>query len=346
MARKRSTKPYLHEASGFWCMSQNRKRIYLDKDYKVACRKMREVRATEKLESQGVTEWFDSPFAALADEFLEDIKARKSESTHQAYRYRLLRALRILGTDLRVAEVKKLHLAKIEGAFKNDLSPTTVKDTIATVQTVFSWAVKHDLVTENPLVGYEKPRGRTRNRIVSEGEFKALREHSDVKFRRVLWSLRLTGCRPGEIRSLIWEWVDLETGFWIFPVHKTITQQRQPKPRIIPLPPRLLALCHFLSEEPHKSSDFVFTNAHGAPYSKDCFCRKMARLRTRAGIETKSGEDLVLYSNRHTYGTNAAGKVSDMELAELMGHTDTRTTRRYVHLNADRLQDIQRKIQR
>ncbi len=71
----------------------------------------------------------------------------------------------------------------------------------------------------------------------------------------------------------------------------------------------------------------------------------MARLRTRAGIETKSGEDLVLYSNRHTYGTNAAGKVSDMELAELMGHTDTRTTRRYVHLNADRLQDIQKRIQ-
>ncbi|MDA0921396.1 MAG: hypothetical protein O2945_20190, partial [Planctomycetota bacterium] len=70
--------------------------------------------------------------------------------------------------------MRKLHLAKIEGAFKNDLSPTTVKDTIATVQTVFSWAVKHDLVTENPLVGYEKPRGRTRNRIVSEDEFKAL----------------------------------------------------------------------------------------------------------------------------------------------------------------------------
>jgi hypothetical protein len=30
-----------------------------------------------------------------------------------------------------------------------------VKDTLATVQTVFSWAVKHDLVTENPFVGYE-----------------------------------------------------------------------------------------------------------------------------------------------------------------------------------------------
>lgn len=78
--------------------------MYLDKDQKVACRKMREIRAAEKREAQGVTEWSDAPFAALADEFLEDIKARKSESTHQAYRYRLLRALRILGTDLCVAD--------------------------------------------------------------------------------------------------------------------------------------------------------------------------------------------------------------------------------------------------
>ncbi|MGZ0168307.1 MAG: hypothetical protein ACKVHE_02005 [Planctomycetales bacterium] len=27
----------------------------------------------------------------------------------------------------------------------------------------------------------------------------------------------------------------------------------------------------------------------------------------------------MLYSNQHTFGTNAAGKVSDIELAELMG---------------------------
>ena len=304
MARKRSSKPYLHKASGCWCTSVDRKRVYLDKDYRVACRKLRELRATETREKQGVTEWFDVPFASLADEFLEDIMARKSASTHQSYRYRLLRALRILGTDLRVCELKKLHLAKIEGALSDDCSPTTVKDTVATVQTVFSWAVKHDLLTENPLVGYEKPRGRSRNRIITDEEFRTLREHSDERFRRVLWALRLTGCRPGEIRHLIWEWVDLETGFWVIPDHKTITQQRQPKPRIIPLPSPILAVCHFLSEEPHRSSDFVFTNAHGKPYTKDCFCRKMDRIRKRAGIEPKSGEQLVLYSARHTYGTN------------------------------------------
>jgi integrase len=71
----------------------------------------------------------------------------------------------------------------------------------------------------------------------------------------------------------------------------------------------------------------------------------MRRVRKRAGIQIKADEQLVLYSARHTFATQAAGSVSDMELAELMGHTTTQTTKRYVHLNASRLRDIRRRIE-
>ena len=70
---------------------------------------------------------------------------------------------------------------------------------------------------------------------------------------------------------------------------------------------------------------------------------EIQRLRKKAGIEIKGGEQIVLYSNRHTFGTESTGKVSDIELAELMGHTEVRTTHRYIHLNADRLHDIRRR---
>ena len=56
--------------------------------------------------------------------------------------------------------------------------------------------------------------------------------HSAPGFRRVLITLRLTGCRPGEIRALIWEWVEFERAPWVIPEHKTITRQREPRPRI------------------------------------------------------------------------------------------------------------------
>lgn len=34
-------------------------------------------------------------------------------------------------------------------------------------------------------------------------------------FRRVLLALRTTGCRPGEIRGLTWQMVDLDQRVWI-----------------------------------------------------------------------------------------------------------------------------------
>ena len=71
----------------------------------------------------------------------------------------------------------------------------------------------------------------------------------------------------------------------------------------------------------------------------------MDRLRKRAGIEAKAGEQVVLYSNRHTYGTEKSARVSSIELAELMGHTDVRTTQRYTHFNTERLHEIQRRAQ-
>lgn len=208
MAGKNSGKPWLHEASGLWCTSDHGKRIYLDRDYKVAWRKLREFLAERKrrrqLERQGVSEdWLDRSLAALVEEYLNDIKARKKPNTYEGYRYRLMRSLTLIGPDLRVGDVGKIHLAKIEQKMTGKYSPTTIKDTIGTLQFAFAWAQKRDLIVENPLVGYEKPAARRRNRIITPEEFKALVTASDSAFARVLLALRHTGCRPAEVRSLI-----------------------------------------------------------------------------------------------------------------------------------------------
>lgn len=345
MPKKKSNEPWLHQASGFWCKKVRGKLHYLDRDYTAAKKKLTKLLREQQAGKSATSDWLDVPLAQLCDEFLDDIQARKAEATYTGYRHRLMRALRSLDTQPRVGEVTKFHLTRIERALTGKVSPTTIRDTVATLQTVFSWACRNDLLEDNPIRDYTKPAARERTRIVTPKEFQSLLRGADVRFRRVLLALRLTGCRPKEIRTLVWEWVDLDSGLWIFPDHKTITQQRNPRPRIVPLPGPILRLCLRLMDDSQQADGHVFLNAQGNPYSKDCFCRKFDRLRRKVGIKTKAGESLVLYSNRHTFGTNAAGKVSDIELAEVMGHTDTRTTRRYVHLSHDRLRDIQRRIQ-
>ena len=160
------------------------------------------------------------------------------------------------------------------------------------------------------------------------------------------WAARFTGCRPAELRTLIWEWVDLEAGFWVYPDHKTLTQQTNPMPRTIPLPDPVWKMCRQLAKNNPRPEDHVFLNAQSTPFTKDALCRRIARIRERAGIKKKNNEQLVHYSTRHSFATDTVGKVSDLELATLMGHTDTKMIRRYVHLNAHRLRDIQRRAQK
>ncbi len=113
MARKHSGKPWLHGASGWWCTTVDGKRKKLDKDYRVACRKLKALSVQQKRELAG-HDRLDVRLAELADEYLADSKARKKPATYESRRYRLLRALRILGTTVRVGELRKFHLAKIE----------------------------------------------------------------------------------------------------------------------------------------------------------------------------------------------------------------------------------------
>lgn len=273
MARKPSGKPWLHGASGWWCTTIAGKRKKLDKDYRAACRKLKSLLNHQKRGLLGTQDWLEVSFAELADEYLSDSKARKKPATYQSRRYRLLRALRSLGTTVRVGDLRRFHLAKLEQelASKN-YSPTTINDIIAAVQGALNWAVSRDLLGVNPLAGYAKPRPRRRTRIMTPEEFQALLREADVNFRRVLIALRLTGCRPGEVRKLIWEWVDLDRALWILSDHKTVTQQRDSRPRVIPLPLPVLKLCQFLARQPHTPTDHVFLNRRGRGYTKALFC--------------------------------------------------------------------------
>lgn len=338
--------PWFHQASEFWCKKIDGKVQYLSRDYRTAKKKLRILLEAKASGDSLNRDWLEAPFALLADEYLADVQSRRAPETYRNYREQLLRAMGIVGTGLRVADVRRIHLAKIEQRMTGKYSSATIRDTIAVMQQVYNWAVCNDLLDSSPLIGYQKPAVVGRTRVVTDEEFQTLLRFSDPSFRRFLIAMRQTGCRPGEIRTLTWSMVDLEQGLWILRKHKTVTMQREPMPRIIPLSETMLKMCVLLARAAQDQDAHVFTNQKGSAYTKDTVVRKMARIRKRAGIEKKNGESLVLYSNRHTFATSAVGSVSDTELAELMGHTTTRTLRRYVHLNADRLHEIRRRSQK
>lgn len=78
----------------------------------------------------------------------------------------------------------------------------------------------------------------------------------------------------------------------------------------------------------------VFLNEDGRPWTNNALRCRMRRLRDRVGIAPdENGETIVMYTARHSYATAAiASGVSDRRLADLMDHTNPKTTQRYIHL--------------
>jgi integrase len=204
----------------------------------------------------------------------------------------------------------------------------------------------------SPLAGYAKPKPRERSRVIDADEFQLMLRGSGAPFRRLLLALRLTGARPCELRDLRWQEVHLDIrlgdgdecgGFLILAEHKTVTRQKHPRPRIIPLPPCIRKMLKLLARRKHGPEDHVFLNSEGCPWTRTALHSQIRRLRERMHLKRKGGENIVLYSTRHSFATSKVGRVTDIELADLMGHTDISTTRRYTHVSLERLQEIRRR---
>ena len=142
-----SEKPWLHGASGWWCATIGGRRKKLDKEFVAACRKLQSLRVQAKKGLTSNRDWWDAPFSDLADEYLDFVKAKKKPATYDNFRYAVLRPLKIIGTGVRVCQLRKYHLQRIDTKLQADgLSPTTIKNTIATVQGVLGWAVENEYI--------------------------------------------------------------------------------------------------------------------------------------------------------------------------------------------------------
>lgn len=246
MARKPSGKPWLHGASGWWCATIGGKRKRLHKDYRAACRKLKALQTASKRGGLGERDWLDAPFSVLADEYLANVQAGKKPATYRSLRYRLLRAIRILGVSLLVGELRKFHLAKIDQELQSSgYSPTAVRDTIATVQGVFNWAVgtlqTRGLLRPDPGVSHIRNLGHKGQVITAEARgvpllLSVFVEPSDAHVEPHVAAFALVGPngRPDppqadfvdRFQSLSHEWAPLLCGFHTFSSDSLVTNPR------------------------------------------------------------------------------------------------------------------------
>lgn len=197
-----------------------------------------------------------------------------------------------------------------------------------TIQTPFNWAERLGLIARNPFKGVSQPSG-DRGRPIEPREFQAVLRATDACFRRVLIALRYSGMRPGELRKLEWMMIDPIRGVAVLAKHKTAKTRRDRAPRVIVLHPVVLKLLAWIKRHQAEGQTFVFLNSHRRPWVGASLNLRLWELRKKLNLPP----DCKLYGCRHAFGTQAALNGVDLPtLAQLMGHTNTQMTMRYVHL--------------
>lgn len=204
---------------------------------------------------------------------------------------------------------------------------------IRTIKRPFNWAVQQGLIPKSPFAGVPHRPGRRRRPMTPE-EYKTLLKAAGLTSRlgEILHFLFLTGCRPGEVRSLRWADVDLDRAIIVLLNHKTAKTQREYQPRIIPLVPAVIKLLRRIRQR-QENDNFVFVNRRGRPWARCSMQQLLRRARRQVGLP----EDVLLYGLRHHFGTTSVKNGNDLvTTAALMGHRSTRMTEYYVHLAGER----------
>ena len=268
--------------------------------------------------------------ASICDEYLERNQYELAPSTLYENRLYLQKFCDSHGARL-VRDCIPYHLVTWVQEHSSWESNWTRSYAIRVVKRAFNWAAEMGLIPENPFSSVKLPKCKSKRRPIRPDEFDSLLEAAgeDSRLGEILRFLRLTGCRPGELRNLRWRDVHLELEFpaIIIEEHKTSATQTESEPRVIPILPDLAALLTTIADR-QEHEEHVFVSPRRTPWARNSIQQNIRRIRRRIGLS----EDVVLYSIRHEVATSLVRSGNDLRTtADILGHKNLRTTELYVH---------------
>lgn len=201
---------------------------------------------------------------------------------------------------------------------------TTASRTVDLLGSVFSYAIKRGVRTDNPVAGIERPPPVKRDRVLSPDEYARLGTALDELERagakgaaiRAARVLALTGCRRGEILALKRTEVDGH-GQCLRLADTKAGQQVRPIGRA----PMELLLVTCIGDE----SPWVFPASRGDGHLVDVKTIKEA-------IESAKLKGVTIHTLRHAFASvaNELG-YSELVIGGLLGHRSHSITGRYAH---------------
>jgi len=217
----------------------------------------------EALEREGTTDAIDRTFGQVAEAWLERVAKPKNSSATLQERQLELHVLPHW-RDRRIAGIRRADVRDLLDGIDGEVLPNRV---LATVKTIFRFALSRDWLEASPVEGIKKPREEdARDRFLAMDEVKALWLASDLSgypFGHFVRVLLLTGQRRTEVASMKWADLDLDAATWMLRADDTKSDRAHLVPLSAPVVATLAAL--------PRLGPYVFTTdgeSHFSAYSK------------------------------------------------------------------------------
>lgn len=218
---------------------------------------------------------------------------------------------------------------------KEGLAPSTADDIRKVFSKPFKMAIKKRWIDESPMEDvifpeYDNKRDFTLSPEQSALLYQAMTNYPELKF-RAIFMLMLEGRRKDEILNLTWDRVDIHQRLIYF----SYDEHKGKENLSFNLSDDLIQLLESL-EKPH--TGYVFKNPrptkanNGKPGGKiGDFRKRWQGILKSIGLE---GEDITPHDCRHWIGNTVVSSGGTLEeVAAILGHGDTRASKRYANVN-------------
>jgi integrase len=266
-----------------------------------------EARQRERAEEQRRKALGGDTVSDLTDRYLADVAKRLAPATLVGYRNLLTsRVLPALG-KMRPAEVGRAHVRALVDAVRREGHDVHANRVLAACKSLFTWALKKDLVTVHPCAGLTAEKEKPSAKVYTDDELRAiLGAARGTEVEHLVPLVLLTACRPGEARGARWEDVDVERKLWTIRATDTKGGSR-------PLP---LSEAAVAALPPRGESPYLFAALTAAGYM-DPPQKTIVLIRERTGIEVGR----LLHTLRTTARTRLAKLGTPADIGErILGH--------------------------
>lgn len=264
-------------------------------------------------------------------EYLENVAKLKASYKLEVHYFKKFEKYCLEKNINLISDVQPKHIEFLQSQLLQKQQASSVNRIFTVLIFFFKKCVEWDYLKDSPARFIKKKREAQKPRTLWNSlEIKLVAKSAEDWFKHAFLFLALTGCRPVEMASIRISDVNFDEKTVLLFSEKNATGFR-----LVPLSDQAFKILKAVCKNRAKN-ELAFVNQFGQKITTDRLNKKLKRIQKRIGITRKS-----IYSLRHTYATELCNRDVNLEKVRLLlGHSQIRTTQKYVKIDFLELKKI------